>query len=363
MISKSWLWWILAPSVALAQGALRPGAIPADPLELAAGPVAAAQPAAHTAALQLLGRARGNYALRSAGRAFSGQAYDIKVAFTVNSGGQTAHDGAWQMEDMFDPRLGFRWTATGPDGYSITRIRAQDGMLYGDETGSYVPLRLQEARAALFDPIPHQDSLGRASVRTSTAEFNGAQLTCVLLSGQAKDAKASGGRRWNEAEECIDPQTGLLATHSPVPGRYFAYDYKDARRFDGRVLPDQVTVTEGGKTVTTISVQSLTALDNADPSLFAPTAEMKANGRPIALGGARKMDGPPGQGAAGGPVCVFGVVTSAGELMEAHSLQPSSPNSGAAVAAAQQMTFSRPPLGVPAQQYFVYIMERFRPPQ
>jgi hypothetical protein len=365
MISNGCLWLVLAggvSSVALAQGVPRAAAIPGDPLELAAGAVAAApSPAMRTAALQLLGRARGNYALRSAGRGYTGRAYDLKATFTVNSGGQTGLDGAWKMEDMFDPNLGFRWTAQGPGGYAITRIRAKDGMLYGDETGSYVPLRLQQARAALFDPLPAQDTLSRASIRTLTGSLNGAELSCAL-SGPPK-ASNTGGRHWDEAEECIDPQTGLLATHSQVPGLYFAYDYTDARRFDGRVLPGKVTVTEGGKTVITISVDSLTALDAADPSLFTPSGEMKANGRPIALGGARKMAGPPGPGATAGTVCVFGVVTPAGELMEAHSLQPSDPNSRAAVEAAKQMTFPRPPLGVAAQQYFVYILERFTSPQ
>ena len=67
--------------------------------------------------------------------------------------------------------------------------------------------------------------------------------------------------------------------HSQVPGRYFAYDYSDAPQLGGHVLPRKVTVTEAGKTVTEISVDSLTELPAADPSLFVPTEEMKARGR------------------------------------------------------------------------------------
>lgn len=361
MISKGCLWLVLAgglPSMVLAQGAAlaqgtaQAAVIPGDPLELAAVPVAAQSPAGRTTALELLGRARRSYALRG-----GGSAYDLKISFTVNSGGQTQYDGDWKMEDMFDPSLGSRWTATGPGGFAITRIRTKDGTLYGEETASYVPLRLQEARATLFDPLPSEESLNRGSIRRLTASFNGTQLTC-FLTGPPK-GNASGPRRWNEGEECIDPQAGLLVTHSQVPGRYFAYDYTNARRFDGRVLPGKVIVTEGGKTVTTISVDSLTALDNPDPGLFTPSDEMKAKGRPTALAGARKLMRTETGGAAAGIVCVFGVITADGQLMEAHSLQPSDPNSRAAVEAAVQSTFAQPPLGAEPQQHFVFIVERF----
>lgn len=362
MISRTCLSWILAgclPSAVLAQGTPRAESIPPDPLELAASRVAGAPSAVNRPdALELLRRAHTNLALRGGTRG-----YDLKVSFTVNSGGQTAQDGDWQMEDMFDPGVGSRWTAMGPGGYRITRIRTKDGMLYGDETAAYVPLRLQEARATLFDPLPSADGLDRASVRTTTASYNGMELTC-LLTGPRADARAGGGRLWNEAEHCIDPQSGLLATASQVPGRYFAYDYSDARRFDGHVLPSKVVVSEGGKSVTTISVDSVSALDSPDPNLFVPTEAMKAKGRPIVLGGAHKITraaapGTPPAGSAPDAVCVFGVMTPEGQLMEAHSLQPSDPNSAAAVEAARQTVYQRPPLGVEPQQYFLFIVERF----
>jgi len=46
---------------------------------------------------------------------------------------------------------------------------------------------------------------------------------------------ASPGRRWDEIEECIDPQSGLLQVHSQVPGRYYDYDYTDAPKLGDRV--------------------------------------------------------------------------------------------------------------------------------
>jgi hypothetical protein len=126
-----------------------------------------------------------------------------------------------------------------------------------------------------------------------------------------------------------------------------------------------VTVTEAGKTVTEISVESLTEIPAADPSLFVPTDEMKARGRAITLAGAQKIfrvlgPGPLPPGAAIQSVCVFGVVTPSGQLAEAHSLQPSNPNSDAAVQAAKQMTFPNPtPLGPQPQQHFIFVIEQF----
>lgn len=362
MVSNGVLWLISAGGISLAafgQKALRTAPIPSDPLEMVTGQIRAADaPASRAAVIRLLGRARNGYGVRSAG-----QGYDLKVTFTVNSGGQTDYDGTWEMEDVFDPKQGFRWTAKSSASYTITRI-SSNGMLYGDETASYIPLRLQEARAALFDPIPSPGSVARTSIRTSTAIFNGAQLTCVLLSSSGKAASATPGRSWDETEECIDPQSGLLQTHSQVPGRYYAYDYSNAPRLAGHVLPRKVTVTEAGKTVTEISVDSLTELPAADPSLFVATEEMKARGRAIAMTGAQKISrvagrGPFAPGATARVVCVFGVVTPSGQLEEAHSLQPSDPNSQAAVEDAKQINFYPTPPGAHPQQHFVFVIEKF----
>ena len=362
MFNEAVLALIVAGGVACtiyAQSTPVAGAIPSDSFEIVTGQVSAVDAAGRAEALRLLDRARSSYALHSTGRA-----YDLKVTFTVKSGGQTAHDGTWEMEDIFDPKQGLRWTAKAPDAYAITRI-SRNGMLYGEDTGSYVPLRLHEARAALFDPIPSKETANRASIRTSTAIYQGMALTCILLSGRDSGAPAANGRRWDETEECIDPQSGLLQTHSQVPGRYFVYDYTNGPQLAGRVLAGKVTVAEGGRAVTTIAAESLQELPSVDASLFAPTGEMKSRGRPIGLGGAQKIpqnfgQSPTGPSARAEMVCVFGVVTPSGQLMEAHSLQPSNPNSVAAIEAAKQMSFTRAaPAGAQPQQYFVFVFEKF----
>jgi hypothetical protein len=337
--------------------------VPADPLELVTGPVQVADsPAARDAALQLLARARNSFTLRSGGRA-DGQGFDLKVSFTVNSLGQTDYDGNWTMQDQFDPKLGFRWTAAAP-GYSVTEVSSK-GVVYREGTTNAIPLRLQEARSALFEPIPTAAYLNHEAIRTSTANFRGATLTCVLFSSASNAAAASTGRKWEETEECIDPQSGLLQVHSPVPGHYAQYDYSNAPQFGNRTLPRKVTVTEAGQIVSQISVDSLTGFSASELALFVPTANMKAKGQSIAITSAQKISRISGQGPltpamAIRPICVFGLVNSSGQLVEAHSLQPSDPNSQAAVDDARLINFSTPAgPGAKPQQHFVFVIEKF----
>jgi hypothetical protein len=54
------------------------------------------------------------------------------------------------------------------------------------------------------------------------------------------------------------------------------------------------------------------------------------------------------------------MVTPSGHLVEAHALQPSDPNSQAAVEDARKIDFSpRMPAGGPPQQHFVFVIEKF----
>jgi len=340
-----------------------------DPVEVVSGGIQSVDaPAARSAALELLDRARSGSRLQA-----RGQGYDLKVSFTVNSGGQTNYDGAWQMEDIFDPQQGLRWTARTGNAYTITEISSK-GKLYSEGTEGPIPLRLQEARAALLDAIPSAARMAlldlpsaaeftRAPVRTAMATFQGTSVTCVLYSLAQTTATAEPGRRWQELEDCVDPQSGLLIVHSQVPGRYFAYDYSNAPQLAGQMFPHRVTVIEAGRTVSQISVDSLTELRSADESLFVPTPEMLEGGRATTMSGARKMARVVGEGKpAGTPICIFGVVTAAGKLVEAHSLQPDDPNSAAAVKAAGEMNFLRPTpgvIGAPPQQQFAFVFIRF----
>ena len=351
MVSRRIVYWLAACYAPLAP--LRGRAQePLSALQASGSSIQAVQdPQERDAALMLLEHARSVFNLRS-----SGQAYDLQARLRVNSGGQTRYDGEWNMEDVFDPREGLRWTASLPGSYAITRI-ASHGMRYGEETDSYVPLRLHEARAALFDPLPSQRNLQRAAIRRAPVTFNGQQLTCLLISN---GASANPSRAWNETEACVDPESGLLRVQSQVPGRYYTYDYSNAFQFGGHPFPRNAAVYEAGRVVTRISVAALKELPPADPALFEASDAMKANGRQIALGPAEKIFrvSTVKAGAPVGTVCIFGLVTASGELVEAHPLQPSNPNAQAAMDAAKKLNFSRPAMGAP-QQYFVFILERF----
>jgi hypothetical protein len=268
------------------------------------------------------------------------------------------------MEDVFDPQRGHRWTAKAAGGFATTQISAQK-MFYGDGTASVIPLRLHEARAALLGAIPSARNVARGSIRTSTATFNGVPVTCVLLAGPETPATSTLGRAWEESEVCIDPQSGLLQMQSQVPGRYYSYDYTNAPQLGNYRLPAKVKVTEAGKTVSEITVESLREIPAADASLFVPSERMKAKGPAIAMAGAQKISFDSGSipadaAATFRPVCVFGLVTPAGQLVEAHSLQPSDPNSAAALEAAKHMSFFTPAVpGARQQQHFVFVIERF----
>jgi hypothetical protein len=359
MVAKVVSWFIAG--CGLASAAVSP--VPADPLELVTGAVHAADSqASRDAAIQLLLRARNSFTLRSEGRA-EGQGFDLKVSFTVNSLSQTDYDGDWTMEDQFDPKLGFRWTASTA-GYSVSEVSSK-GEVYRDATINTMPLRLLEARSALFEPIPTAAYLNHEAIRTASMNFNGATLTCILFSNAASASTASSGRKWEETEECIDPQSGLLQVHSPVPGRYIRYDYSNAPQLGSRTLPRQIAVTEAGRVVSQISVNGLSGFSASEPSRFLPTAKMRAQGRATAIASAQKISRISGQGPLTPemriqPVCIFGLVNPSGQLVEAHSLQPSDPNSQAALDDAKLIDFSTPATsGAKPQQHFVFVIEKF----
>jgi hypothetical protein len=345
------------PLATLGQPTHKAVAIPKDPLELVTGGSQIVD-TPQKDAIELLTRARNNQAIRG-----GNQGYDIKVSFTVSSGGQTEYDGDWEMEEIHVPRLGTRWTAMTAGGYSTTEITS-DGLTYGEGTASTMPLRLHEARAALFGAAATIADGNR--IRSATATYNGVKVMCLLLAGTERLPAPGAGRRWDETEECIDPQTGWLHVHSQVPGRYYAYDYTDAPMLGNRVIPRKVTVIEAGKVVAVIHVDSVGELSEADPKLFVAGKEMKWAAISTA---AQKLFVYPQKGfiapdATIQPVCVFGLVTPEGKLVEAHSMQPSDPNSPAAVEYAKTINYYGPAVRTPGpEQHFVFIIEKFVAPQ
>lgn len=335
--------------------------VPSAPLELVTG-AAQIQPVQsqdRQGALQLLERARDQFAWRSAK-----EGYDLKINFTVDSGGQTNYDGAWEMEDINIPEQGLHWTAKSATGYTVNRLSLTAG-IFSEGTANAIPLRLQEARGLLNHPLPSVDYANRGSVRSATATFHGTTVTCLLLSRLQNPTNPPLGRGWDEAEECIDPQTGRLQVHSEVPGRYVVYDYSNGLSLGDRMLPRSITVTEAARIVSRISVESLTPITTADSKLFVITGAMQAAGAAFSIEGAERLSRVhrPKKLTAGmtlRAVCIFGVLTPSGQLVEAHSLQPSDPASNAALMDAEAIDFSPlAPVGAPPEQRFVFVIEKF----
>ncbi len=361
MKSQRILWLICGlPLAGFGETGPKIASVPKEPLELVAGQLpATASGANRKAALELLARARESYALRT-----PPLGYNLKVRFTTDSKGQTDYDGAWEMEDLFVPGQGLRWTGKAAAGYSNVGIHSNAG-LFNDATAGIVPLRLEEVRGILLHPLPSDTFASRGSIRTASVTFHEASVTCILLSAEKKPALPALGRAWEESEECIDPQTGLLVMHSEAPGRYAVYDYTEAPQLGSHALPKTLTITEGGKVVSTISVEALDELDTTDASQFVPTKAMRTKGRSIELGSTTKLTrvhapGPLTSSMTVRAVCILGVVTPTGKLVEAHSLQPSDPNSQAALEDAKAIDFiPLTPAATAPQQHLVFVIEKF----
>jgi hypothetical protein len=293
---------------------------PADPYELVTGTTHVVEEAGERAStLSLLEVARNHYAVQRVGRP-----YDLKIAFHVASGSAMSFDGDWQMEDKFQPGVGLRWSAATKD-YSIVQISSQRGGLFQSGSTGPIPLGLQESRAHLLGPMMSPEAMQRAPMRTANGVLNGRKLTCVLLANSRTAAPPTQGRRWDDMEECIDPEHGLLRVHSPAAGIYVIYDYSNPLTFAACILPDKLTVMEGGKAVIEERLLSLTEPEGMDPSLFIPSEEMRARGPGTRLVSLQRMSVNANLESAPSfatqSVVVFGLVTATGKIRDAHVLQ------------------------------------------
>jgi len=295
--------------------------VPENPFELAGrGVQLVNSPGERDALIRLLNRARAYYRLNDAGLA-----YELKTSFTVNSRGATEFDGDWELDQVAAPGLGVHLTArTG--GHVFEQLRTPNAAYQNTPSGSF-PLRLHEAHGHLLGSLEGPSGIRHDVIRTVAASWNGAAVTCVLLSPPTRSADVnSPGRLWQEREECLDPQTGHLLLHSPAPGLYVLYDYSQSYRLASRELPGKMTVIENDATVIEERIESLEHLAKVDPSSFAPTAEMQAEPRGAVMAGLRKISlGPANASGDIQSVVVFGLLTPDGKITEVHPLQSSDP--------------------------------------
>lgn len=175
-------------------------AVPADALELVAGSAETVQTVSQRAAVVKV--------LNDALAIFNSRAYPYNRKTRFVAFGSSSSDGSWQLEDT-SPSAGlYRWTAQGPSYSVINLYKNQE--LYSNQTASLIPMRLAQVRAAMFFMRPVVGT--RATLRLAQGSLNGAALQCVLLSHNDVAKGVTGGRRWEEAEYCIDTKTGALIT-------------------------------------------------------------------------------------------------------------------------------------------------------
>jgi hypothetical protein len=242
---------------------------PPDPLEPVTGKTQVlTTPEDRQPAIDLLTKVQRNFSVT-----MSGAPYTMKVSFTAT--GQTEFEGAGTMEAL-ESLPNWSWSAHIA-GISPARI-GSNAHIYGN--ADPVPMRVQMLRSALFRPVagfPNQKAL-----RTATANLNGTEVTCVLLS--ASIPKSAPPRNWWDREYCVDAD-GLLRMASEAVGIYAIYDYEDAIQFHGHVLPRNIKVVEGGATVLEVHVDSMAdGVAAQDQSAFRLTPEMTSLGPTFSMG-------------------------------------------------------------------------------
>jgi hypothetical protein len=236
-------------------------AVPADPLDPVTGGAQPVQNAEQRAAVvTLLTKARDLSNVRA-------QPYDLKTTF-VTSGGLPS-DGSWTLQDTSPGRGLYRWSAQGPNYAAVNLYNnTTQGMLYSNQPGGVLPLRLVQVREAIFfnfAPIGPQ-----VPFRTAAGYVNGAAQNCVLIGQILRGQTSGGGRSWGDSEYCVDSSTGLLTTYSPAPGLYIHYDYSNAIQFHNKTIPGSFTISEAGRVVINAKTESVSDPGDPKSGLFDP---------------------------------------------------------------------------------------------
>ncbi len=308
---------LLLAAYTYSQSAPKVAALPYDPLELATGPtVVPDTPEKRALLLNLIERARQNSAMHLPGTA----PFTLKASF--NPTGDSKNTSYGEVEETWLNGQTWRWSARLGD-YSQLRI-FYEGAAYDDKPKGYIPLRLQMVRNAVFWPVV--GNFAPMLLRMATASFQGTDLACMLISGGGNDASPTSGRHWEENEFCVDPKSGLLRSHSEVPGIYAIYEYENALPFHGRTIPRQISVVEGGETVLQIHIDSIEDA-NTDPNQFVPTHKMLARGPGAIMVGPFRfpefVPAPAGYNGQVQPVIVHAILDTKGKVLDAEVVQSS----------------------------------------
>jgi len=353
---------LLTTSLALAQTTLHVVPIPADALEMVTGRSKVVDDAQERATVfELLERARQNAMLQTGGSA----PYTMKVSF--EAAGDVQYTGSGTMQETWRSASNWRWTAQ-LGGYTQTRLLAE-GRTHDLRSNDFVPMRVQMVRDALLWPMWFSP---RALARVAPARLGDSEVLCGLFSRPSNDPalmSSEPGRRWVETEFCMEPRSSLLRVDSSAPGIYTLYDYSDAIAFHGHTIPRSVTVTEEGRTVLTIHVDSISAPTEQELALLKPSGQLQTAGSLPGLGGPYRIPqyapAPQiaGQNSMVRPIIVHAIVGQDGRVLDAEALQHYDPGlTQAALDLVRRSTY--PPqggeFGFAQREYFINV--KFLPP-
>jgi hypothetical protein len=247
-LSRSFFIAVLAATAFSQSNPLKVAPLPNDPFELATGPAEiVSSPEGRVSVLGLLEKARQNADLIAPGA----PPFTLKTSFSAE--GAVLFTGSGEMEETWLSPRDWEWSARLGD-FAFKRVMT-GGIMSDDRAISMIPMRVQMLRDSLFWPMNFENGTGQ--IRTIQANWQGQTVTCILTSAPFGNADPTPGRRWVEQEYCIDKSSGTLRILSEAPGVYTVFEYRNAIRFHGHLVPDDISVIEGGKTILNARIESI----------------------------------------------------------------------------------------------------------
>ena len=319
LLSRLSLMVVLAATAFTQSNPLKVAPLPSDPFEVATGPVqVVSSPEARSTVLGLLEKARQNSDLIAPGA----PPFSMKTSFSAE--GAVLFTGSGEMDETWlSPRV-WEWSARLGD-FAFKRVMT-GGIMADDRPVSMIPMRVQMLRDSLFWPMNFEN--GGNQIRTVQANWQGQRVTCILTSGPFGNADSTPGRRWVEQEYCVDPVSGTLRILSEAPGVYTVFDYRNAIRFHGHLVPGAMSIVEGGKTVLEVKVDSITdaAINPASLETQKPQGDIRGPVLSAAMRFPQIIRVARGAGVIQ-PVIVHAILGPDGKVLDAELLD----NSGAAL--------------------------------
>lgn len=218
---------------------LAPPTFAQDPVNVTPTPVTS--PEDRAAVIALLEQTRQLAKLHIAGT----PSWEFLISFR-SYGGSHSHlkySGDGELTETWRNGKSWRWSAK-MDNYSYTQW-GTGGVTMSQGTLALMPLRAHTTRNAMFWAV--RPSPSSAKIRVANVQWNGRNLTCLLVAPGSGDI--TGPRAWEEEELCIDPAKKVLQIDSFAPGSYIYHSYDSGRMLGGRPEPDGVQIYENGTLV------------------------------------------------------------------------------------------------------------------